>query len=51
MVKTRLQAFQATEYACKENAEALVNVQEAITWLTSRTRNREARGVEGTSQI
>ena len=51
MVKTRLQAFQATEYACKENAEALVSVQEAITWLTSRTRNREARGVEGTSQI
>ena len=51
MVKTRLQAFQATEYACKENTEALVNVQEAITWLTSRTRNREARGVEGTSQI
>ena len=51
MVKTRLQAFQSTQYACKENAEALVSIQEAIAWLTSRTRNREARGVEGTSQI
>ncbi len=51
MVKTRLEAFQESEYACKENAEAIANIDDAISWLTTRTRDRETRGVEGTSEI
>lgn len=51
MVKTRLEAFQETEFACKENAEALANIQEALMWMGARTKNREQRGVEGTSQV
>lgn len=51
MVRTRMEAFQQTEYACKENEEAIINIDKAISCLSSRTRNRELRGVEGTSQI
>lgn len=36
------------EYACKENAVALTDLQSALMWLQKRTRDRMARGVEGT---
>ncbi|WP_304576739.1 hypothetical protein [Romboutsia ilealis] len=51
MVQTRLQAFQKTEYACKENVEAIASIQDAIVWMTARTKSREARNVEGTSMV
>lgn len=51
MVKTRLEAFQQTEFACKENEEALANIEKAITCMCNRTKNRETRGVQGTSAI
>jgi hypothetical protein len=50
VVIDRLQGFQSGQYACRENAIALTKLQEAQMWLLSRTRERMARGVEGTSQ-
>lgn len=50
IVEDRLAGFQSGEYACRENAVALTKVQEAMMWLHKRTRDRIARGVEGTSE-
>lgn len=44
----RLRLFQAGPYACRENAVALTKLEEATMWLQKRTRDRMARGVEGT---
>lgn len=44
----RLRAFQAGEFACRENAIALTHLEDALHWLHHRTRARQARGVEGT---
>lgn len=49
VVEDRLKSFQAGPYACRENALALTHLQEAMHWLHHRTRERVARGVEGTS--
>lgn len=46
----RLRGFQTSQYACRENAIALTKLEEARMWLNERTRNRVARGVEGTHQ-
>ncbi len=46
----RLRLFQAGPYACRENALALTKLEEAQMWLLKRTRDRMARGVEGTHQ-
>lgn len=35
-------------YACRENACALTHFEEGMAWLQKRTRDRMARGVEGT---
>lgn len=50
IVEDRLQCFQSGEFACRENAVALTKLQESIMWLQKRTRDRAARGVEGTHQ-
>lgn len=50
IVEDRLAGFQSGEYACRENALALTKIQEAMLWLQKRTRDRVARGVEGTSE-
>jgi len=50
IVEDRLVGFQSGQYACRENAVALTKVQEAMMWLQKRTRDRVARGVEGTNQ-
>lgn len=50
IIEDRLAGFQAGQYACIENAVALAKVQEAMMWLQKRTRDRIARGVEGTNQ-
>ena len=44
----RLEGFQSGEYACDENAQAIVKLREAAMWLHSRTKRRMALGVEGT---
>ena len=50
IVEDRLIGFQSGPYACRENAVALTKIQEAIMALLKRTRDRMARGVEGTHQ-
>lgn len=50
IVIDRLRCFQAGKYASNENMHALVNLAEALEWLQKRTRDRMARGVEGTDQ-
>jgi len=46
----RLQGFQKGPFSCRENAIALTHLEEALMWLQKRTRDRLARGVEGTLQ-
>ena len=49
MVMHRLNQFQKSEYACKENADAVEHLQGALDSLRARTNKRVQRGVEGTS--
>jgi len=51
MVITRLEYFQKSEFACRENALAITKLEEAMLWLRKRTMGREQRGVEGTNII
>ena len=46
----RLEFYQASKFACSENAEALEALKAAAAWLDSRTKAREARAVEGTHE-
>ncbi len=39
------------KFACRENACALTHLEEALFWLQKRTRDRMARGVEGTHKL
>ena len=50
IVEDRLKCFQSGPYSCRENSLALTKIQEAMHWLHHRTRDRNARGVEGTSE-
>ncbi len=50
IVIDRLESFQDGQYACAENELALIQIQTAMMWLQKRTRDRLARGVEGTNQ-
>lgn len=47
IVIDRLETFQRGEYACPENEHALGNLRFALDHLRRRTKEREARGVEG----
>lgn len=49
IVIDRLRSFQAGPYACRENAVALTQFEQGLMWLQKRTRDRMARGVEGTN--
>ena len=49
MVMHRLNQFQKSDYACKENADAVRHLQGALDSLRARTNKRVQRGVEGTS--
>ncbi|WP_252237504.1 ABC transporter ATPase [Clostridium sp. ZBS17] len=46
----RLEAFQQSDFRCRENACAITKLEEALMWLNKRTLERELRGVEGTYQ-
>ena len=50
IVIDRLRSFQAGPFSCRDNAVALTKLEEAMMWLQKRTRDRLARGVEGTNQ-
>lgn len=51
IVEDRLEGFESGEFACFENGMALLRLREAIHWLHKRTKDRVARGVEGTSKV
>lgn len=51
IVIDRLQGFQSGKFACRDNAIALTKCEEALLWLQKRTRERQARGVEGKSVV
>ena len=51
VVIDRLRGFQSGPYGCRENAVALTKIEEATMWLQKRTRDRMARGVEGTNKL
>lgn len=38
------------KFPCRENSLAITKLEEALMWLEQRKKNREKRGVEGTSQ-
>jgi hypothetical protein len=44
----RLQFYQKSKFACRENAIALTHLETALLWCQARTADREARDVEGT---
>lgn len=50
VVIDRLRSFQSGPFACRDNAVALTHFEEGLMWLQKRTRDRLARGVEGTNQ-
>lgn len=50
VVIDRLRGFQEGQFRCRENAIALTHCEDALMWLQKRTRERMARGVEGTNQ-
>ena len=50
IVIDRLRCFQDGPFACRENAVALTQIEDGLMWLQKRTRDRLARGVEGTNQ-
>ena len=49
IVLDRLRSFQAGRYSCRENALAIIKIEEALLWLKKRTSDRLKRGVLGTS--
>ena len=51
IVIDRLQNFQESSFACRENAIAITKLEEALLWLNKRTQDRRNKGIEGTSQI
>jgi hypothetical protein len=46
----RLEHYQSTDFACEDNARAIAHIDAALEALQHRTREREARGVEGTHE-
>lgn len=46
----RLSCYQNGKFACHENTLAIAHLKEALSFLHRRTRDRDARGVEGTMQ-
>lgn len=47
----RIQFYQTSKFACRENALALTKLEESLHWLNHRTQQREKRNVEGLHQV
>lgn len=47
----RIEFYQDSKFACQENAAALEYLKSAANVLDERTKNREARQVEGTHAV
>ena len=50
IVRDRLTDFQNSEFACKENENALANVNMALDWLYERVLARKERGILGVNK-
>ena len=50
IVRDRLKAFQAGQYATEYNAQALIHIEEALMWLNRRVEDRIERNVLGTME-
>lgn len=50
IARDRIQYYQKSQFACRENAIAITKLEEAMQWLNWRTSDREVREVEGTHQ-
>jgi len=50
IVKDRLEGFQTGPFSCQENGLAIANIDIALEYLGERTKDRQARGVEGKSE-
>ena len=48
IVKDRLQGFQSSEFATRENEFALLHIEEALMWMNRRVEDRIERSVLGT---
>ena len=48
IVRDRLTAFQAGNFACHENEMALIHIEEALMWMNRRVEDRAERDVLGT---
>ena len=49
--RARLEFYQSTKFACRDNAEAIKCLEQALQMLHMRTTSRESRQVEGTHAI
>jgi len=47
----RLRSFQASPFACEENGQTLMHLEEAMNWQNFRRQNRIDQGVQGTSKV
>lgn len=47
----RLEFYQQSKFACKENEVAMSHLYSALTFLNQRTKDREKRNVEGTHSL
>lgn len=50
IVRDRLKAFQAGEFATRENACALTHIEEALMWMNKRVEDRIEQNVLGTME-
>lgn len=48
IVRDRLQHFQQGDFATRENAQALIHIEEALMWMNKRVEDRAERSVLGT---
>lgn len=48
--KDRIDFYQLSRFNCEENRIAVLHLQAALDVLDSRTKDRDARGVEGTHE-
>ena len=44
----RLRHYQTTRFKCRENEDAIIEIEHALNYLKRRTKEREDQGVEGT---
>ena len=50
-VLERVEYYQNSKYACRENRKIISRIEEALHWCEHRTKDRKQRGVEGKHKI